>query len=125
MEEVEKLQQQLKEMGDKVEFLENSLKQSQKNLIKEALSEFLQQNKKDNLKSEVLRKFSRSRKNIIKQKIAETIRQKPMNLADLKFQIVNQLNYCSKASFYRYISEMKNLVEIKDDVVYPIAVVER
>jgi len=124
MEEVEKLQQQLKEMNEKVEFLENSLKRSQKDLIKEALSEFLQQNKKDNLKSEVLRKFSRSRKNIIKQKIAETIRQKPMNLADLKFYMVDQLDYCSKASFYRYIDEMKNVVEVKEDIVYPI-VVER
>ena len=68
MEEVDKLQQQLKEMSMKVEFLESSLKSNQKELIKEALSEFLQQNKKDNLKTEVMRKFNRSRKNIIKQR---------------------------------------------------------
>ena len=119
------LKQQIKELSEKIVFLENKLQQNQKDLIKQTLTEFTNQKKKDTLKSEFLRKFNKSKKTVIKQKILETIRIKPLTLPDLKYYIVNQLEYCSKASFYRYIEEMKENLEIKDGVVYLLETIER
>ena len=50
----------------------------------------------------------------------DIIKIKPASLPDLKYYVVDQLNYCSKASFYRYIEEMKELLEVKENIVYPI-----
>ncbi len=117
MGEVDILKQQIKELSEKIAFLENSQQKSQKELIKQALTEFTAQ-KRDTLKSEFMRKFNKSKKTLIKQKIREVIKTKPTSVADLKYYIVDQLNYCSKASFYRYIEEMKDFVEIKEGIVY-------
>ena len=125
MGEVEILKKDIKRLSERLAFFERSFKDNQKNLIKEALNEFLNQNKKDSLKSEFDRKFRRSKREIIKQKIIETVKLKQVSLADLKYYIVDQLNYCSKASFYRYIDEMSDLIEVKDNIVYVLEVVER
>lgn len=117
MGEIDLLKNQIKELSEKIMFFENSIQKSQKELIKEALKEFTSQQKKNSLKSEFDRKFKKSKKSIIKQKIVEVIKTKPIYLADLKYYIVDQLNYCSKASFYRYIEEMKEELEIKNDLV--------
>ncbi|MCK4521771.1 MAG: hypothetical protein KAU20_04295 [Nanoarchaeota archaeon] len=119
MGETELLKKQLKLMAEKIKVLEARLKQNQKDIIKEALLEFTNQ-KNSGLKSEVMRKFNKNKKNLVKQKILDIIKTKQIPLADLKFYIVNQLNYCSKASFYRYIGEMKDLMEIKNNIVYAI-----
>jgi hypothetical protein len=117
MGEVEILQQQIQLLNERIKILEQMLQSNQKEMIKQALSEFNNQ-KKDPLKEEFLRRFTKNKKQLIKQKIVESVRIKPTNVADLKYYIVDQLNYCSKASFYRYIMEMKDLVEIKEDVAY-------
>lgn len=59
-----------------------------------------------NLESEFLKKFKKNRKNIIKSKILSLIKNKEMGRIELKSVIVDQLNYCSKASLYRYLQEM-------------------
>lgn len=120
MGEVDQLKQEIRELSEKIVFLETALKNSQKEIIKEALLEFTNQNKEDTLKAEFVRKFNRSKKELIKQKIIEAIKIKPTSIADLKYYIVDQLRYCSKASFYRYIYEMKDLVEIRDEIAYPV-----
>ena len=118
-EELHQLKQQVKEMSEKLNFFENSFMQNQKDIIKQALTEFTNQ-KKDSLKSEFDRKFRQNKKQIIKQKIIETVKTKPLPLADLKYLIVNQLEYCSKASFYRYIEDMKDVLQTKENIVYLI-----
>ena len=114
MGDVEILKEQIKELNEKLVLFQNN----QKEIIKQALEEFT--NKKQNsLKSEFDRKFRKNKKQIIKQKILESAKTTPI-LADLKYYIVNQLEYCSKASFYRYIEEMKDTIEIKDNIVHLI-----
>lgn len=114
------LWKQIQKLSTKISNLENSFKENQKQIIKEALSEYKKESIQESLKSEFLRKFERNKKSIIKQKIIEIIKTKPTNISDLKYHIVNQLNYCSKASFYRYIHEMNPHIEIKNNVAYLI-----
>ena len=125
MGEVEELQNQVKLLTEKLSFFENFFKTSQKEIIKQALEEFTSNQKKDSLKSEFDRKFKKSKKQIIKQKILEVIKTKQTTLSDLKYHLVNQLEYCSKASFYRYIEEMKDILEVKNNMVYALELIER
>jgi hypothetical protein len=111
------LKQQVKELTERLAFFEAQFQKSQKDIIKQALTEFTQETEKSPLKSEFDRKFNRNKKQIIKQKILETAKTTP-KVADLKYYIVNQLKYCSKASFYRYIEEMKDTIEIKEGIIY-------
>lgn len=117
MGDVEQLKQQIEILSQRIIFLEDNIKNNQKDLIKQALNEFTKK-KKNPLKSELLRKFNKNKKSLIKQKILEALKTKPASISDLKYYIVDQLGYCSKASFYRYISEMKDSLEIKDDIAY-------
>jgi len=114
MGDVEILKEEIKELNKRLEFFQNS----QKDIIKQALEEFTNK-KTDSLKSEFERKFRKNKKQIIKQKILESAKTTPV-LADLKYYIVDQLEYCSKASFYRYIEEMKDIIEIKGNIVHLI-----
>jgi len=118
MGETDSLKEQIKTMSEKISILESFLIKSQKNIIKEVLQEFSEQQKKDSLKTEILRKLRKNKKKIIQQKIIETLKAKPILLSDLKYYIVDQLNYCSKASFYRYFEELKSNLEITQGIVY-------
>lgn len=117
MGEVELLKEQIRMMAERMAYLEQSLHSQQKSLIKEALREFTAQ-KKDPLKDEIMRKFSRSRRELVKQKIVELLMTKPMKLSDLKYNMVEQMKYCSKASFYRYVEELYGRVEVQEGVIY-------
>ena len=117
MGDVEQLKHQIEILSQRIVFLEDNLKNNQKDIIKQALQEFTKK-EKDPLRSELMRKFNKNKKSLIKQKIIEALKTKPTLIADLKYYIVDQLNYCSKASFYRYIAEMKDILEIKDDIAY-------
>ena len=117
MGDVEQLKQQIELLSQRIIFLEDNIKNNQKDLIKEALNEFTRK-KKDPLKSELLRKFNKNKKSLIKQKVIEYLKTKPTLISDLKYYIVDQLSYCSKASFYRYIVEMRDLLDIKNDIAY-------
>lgn len=66
----------------------------------------LRHQRDSNLEIEFLRKLKRNKKNIIKSKILDLIKNEQMNKSQLKSLIVDQLNYCSKASLYRYLKEM-------------------
>jgi len=118
MGDVEQLKQQIEILSQRIIFLEDNLKNNQKDIIKEALTEFAKKKKKDPLRSELIRKFTKNKKSLIKQKIIEYLKTKPTLISDLKYYIVDQLNYCSKASFYRYMQEMNNQLEIKNDIAY-------
>ncbi|MEM2121232.1 MAG: hypothetical protein QXU20_01055 [Candidatus Woesearchaeota archaeon] len=106
MSEIKKEIEELKRMYSQ---LQNNLLLMQKELIKEAVKEALNDFKKENsgIKKELLRNFRKNGKNIIKRKILEAIKEDGMELPDLKYFIVDQLSYCSKASFYRYLEELK------------------
>ena len=66
----------------------------------------VRQNGDSNLESEFLKKFKKNRKNIIKSKILTLIEDAKLSRSELKSLMVDQLNYCSKASLYRYLQEM-------------------
>ena len=70
-----------------------------------------------NLEKEVMKKFNRSKKDIIKHKILEVVKTQQITIPELKEVIVDQEEYCSKASFYRYLEEIKDLVEVKKNRV--------
>lgn len=72
-----------------------------------SLAQQLATQKEDKLKKEVIHKFRRHKKEIIKNKIMETVRLKRVMLPELKEIIVDQMVYCSKATFYRYYDELR------------------
>lgn len=59
------------------------------------------------LKSELMRSFKRNKKQIIKQRILDLVRERQIPVPELKEMIVDDKQYCSKATFYRYIDELK------------------
>lgn len=62
---------------------------------------------RDTLRKEFERKLKRGRASIVKEKIlAHLSRSGPIERAELKFLFVDQLRYTSKASFYRYVSDL-------------------
>lgn len=73
----------------------------------------------DPLKAEVINKFKRNKKRIIKKKILETIKSETLSIPEIKEIIVDQYKYCSKASFYRYIEELKthDFIHINKNIV--------
>lgn len=113
----EELKEQVEALKAKISLLELELKASQRSLIKETIAEVLKQKKKDNLKSEIMFKFRRTRQQIIKQKIMDTCSTKQVTVPELKFIIVDQLSYCSKASFYRYLNEMEEMLDTSGNYI--------
>ena len=79
---------------------ENSILKNKINFLEKKI-------KKDNLKKEIVNKIDKNKKNIIKEKIIEMIQFKNSPISYIKEIIVDQQEYCSKASFYRYIEELK------------------
>ena len=59
------------------------------------------------LKYELLRSFKRNKKQIIKQRILSMVKGRQIPLPELKEVFVDEKQYCSKATFYRYIDELK------------------
>jgi patatin-like phospholipase/acyl hydrolase len=69
--------------------------------------------KKDSLTREFERKLRKSRPHVLKDKIRRYFEENThTDLADAKFYFVDQMNYTSKATFYRYIGELtkENLI---------------
>ncbi len=114
MDEVSILKAQIQELSRRLEFLEKTVQHSQKQLIKDTVKEVMKEKTGDKLKAEVIRKFNRNKKDIMKQKIIMTARSRKMTLPELKEIVVDQLGYCSKASFYRYIDELKDILRIEN-----------
>ncbi|MBN1386298.1 hypothetical protein JW968_04990 [Candidatus Woesearchaeota archaeon] len=68
------------------------------------------------LKAEYYKKIDKNRKKIIKTKIIETLKAKDLTLPELKAQIVDIEQFCSKASFYRYYNELRELIQNPETV---------
>ena len=82
-------------------------KKEMKHLVFDAVSSALNKKEETPLKNELLKKFERNKKEIIKHKIIEIISQNHnINTAELKEEMLKN-RYCSKASFYRYLSELQ------------------
>ncbi len=116
-------------MGDELEDLKYNLKVSfsrMKNDIqdnKDKISKLLEINqqladqvselnkglntKSSGPKSELARQFKKNQKSLIQQRILSLIERAEYSLPDLKMIIVDQKRYCSKATFYRYVSELE------------------
>ena len=143
-------------MGDEINQLKQGLRDSFSNIKKDInsneqkIQEIIHQNKelketirrldktiktlaknqsKDLLKEDMLIKIKRNRKEIIKAKILELVKTERYSIPEIKEIVVDRDNYCSKASFYRYTSDLKNLIEeIKignRQVAVPIKIKER
>jgi DNA-binding transcriptional regulator WhiA len=88
--------------------------QTENTQLKESIQQLIQKTneipshpKSDPLKAEIINKFRRNKKLMIKNKIIETIRYTQLSVPEIKEIVVDQHNYCSKATFYRYIEELK------------------
>lgn len=71
------------------------------------------------LRAEMMRRLKRNKRSVIKQKILNIISSGQYTLPEIKDIVVDENNYCSKASFYRYFEELKkrelvDLIEIND-----------
>jgi len=90
-------------------------------ILKKKISS-LEKQKKSKLNTEFVSKIEKNKKIIVKQKILEFVDLKKP-IPEIKELIVDLLNYCSKASFYRYIDELKrdgkiNTININETEVY-------
>lgn len=85
----------------------------------------------DALRTEFERKLKRSRSSIVKEKIiAHLSRSGPTERSELKFLFVDQLRYTSKASFYRYVSDLASEgalseADVNGRVIVSLATVDR
>lgn len=116
-------EQEIGILRKKIELLELELMQKQKSMIKDAVREAMQEHSatktwQRGLESEFIRKFHRNKRDLIKQKIVERIKASPISLADLKYAMVDQLGYCSKASFYRHFKSISGMVDEKNSLLY-------
>jgi len=80
--------------------------------IKESIKDALEQMNKPRLEKEMLNKLNRKKREIIKHKILDVIGTRQLSVGELKEYVVDERGYCSKATFYRYLDELrkKNLV---------------
>jgi predicted RNase H-like nuclease (RuvC/YqgF family) len=97
--EIKELIQQNKELRDLIKELKTEIKS-------------LNIKKQDPLQKEVLNKVKRNRKGLIKAKILE-LQNIGKSTPEIKEIIVDKDDYCSKATFYRYISELKENKKLK------------
>ncbi len=70
--------------------------------------------KPQGLKNELMRGLSRNRKKIIKQRILSLVEEGRYSIPELKEIVVDEKSYCSKASFYRYVDELKRIGAISE-----------
>ena len=61
----------------------------------------------DNLKEDLIKSYERNRKDIVKQQILGEATKGNLTKIALRDLVVDQKNYCSKASFYRYMDELE------------------
>jgi len=66
----------------------------------------------DPLKKQLISKYKRKRKEVVMKKILELVASQEFSLPELKALIVDELGYCSKSSFYRYIDYLAELDQI-------------
>ena len=59
----------------------------------------------------MLTKIKRNKKGIIKARILELVKTERYSIPEIKDIVVDRDNYCSKATFYRYLIELKKIIE--------------
>ena len=67
----------------------------------------------DPLEKEIVRSIAKNKKTIIKQKILGIAAKQRITAKHVKELIVDKYRYCSKATFYRYLSELKRQQKIE------------
>ncbi len=114
-----------------LELLRDSMKQNQEMIaslreenreLKEelrALKAKIEEKTQKGLQKEVMRTFKRKQKDIIKSKIMEIANSRDIRIAELKAIIVDDHEYCSKATFYRYIQELigSGMIQQAGDII--------
>lgn len=61
----------------------------------------------DILEKEAVKEVVTNRREIIKQKIINELRKQELSAKDLKTLFVDEYEYCSKATFYRYLESLR------------------
>ncbi|MBN1175918.1 hypothetical protein JXA48_04710 [Candidatus Woesearchaeota archaeon] len=67
----------------------------------------------DSLEKEIIKSVAKNKKTIIKQKILAIASKQRTTSKNVKEIIVDKYRYCSKATFYRYLSELKRQQKIE------------
>lgn len=99
------LNNHLEQLGAKPMFDKEALKTIVQEVLKDTKTG--QQPKKESgLAAQLMKKIDKNRKSLIKQKIKDIVALRTISLPELKELIVDENEYCSKATFYRYIDEM-------------------
>ena len=96
----------IKELVDQNKELKDTI-----NELKRTINDLTNNQSKDLLKEDMLTKIKRNRKEIVKAKILELVQTERYSIPEIKDIVVDRDNYCSKATFYRYISDIKNMIE--------------
>lgn len=108
-EESTSLREKITELEQKIDQLEEEIKEiKNKPTQKEPNTTF-----NNALKEEIIDSMNKNKRIVIKSKIKDIIRQNKHSTNELKKLIVEKLKYCSRATFYRYMSEMKRSEEIQ------------
>ena len=79
--------------------------------LRETIKQLTNDPRKDILKEDMLTKIKRNRKEIMKARILELVHTERYSIPEIKDIVVDRDNYCSKATFYRYILELKKRIE--------------
>ncbi len=61
----------------------------------------------DLLEKEAVNNVNTNRREIIKKKIIEELKKKELSAKELKILFVDEFEYCSKATFYRYLESLR------------------
>lgn len=91
----------------------NKLEQENQELklkVKELTKEVEDLSNKDPLKKEIINKLNRNKKELIKSKILELVDLERYSIPEIKEILVDKDKYCSKSTFYRYLEEVKGLI---------------
>lgn len=59
------------------------------------------------LEKEAIKEVAMNRREIIKKKIIDELKKKELSAKELKILFVDEYNYCSKATFYRYLETLR------------------
>jgi uncharacterized coiled-coil DUF342 family protein len=78
---------------------------------------------KNELHKEFIKKVNRHSRAIIKQKIIDIAATRKLTTPEIKEIIVDQSGYCSKASFYRYLDELKQRNQLNEIEINGIKIV--
>ena len=119
-EDFEKKDRELSDIRNELNSLKNqfneilpSLLETNKQILGRLEAMEISLQKRDPLREHVIKKFPKRRKQVVLNKILELVARKESTLTELKAVMVDELNYCSRASFYRYVDYLKKLNRVE------------